>query len=123
MEAPGRLGGQNYSPWVTVFNMCNAAIGSGVLSFPFAFRQTGVVGGLILTITIWSIEVAVLCMLIRAAEKYKTKSYQVSVSLRDAGLLMQTCTHSKLFAQQGCECNVCLQLTVESLVVEPHFRS
>lgn len=38
MEAPGRLGGQNYSPWVTVFNMCNAAIGSGVLSFPFAFR-------------------------------------------------------------------------------------
>ena len=38
MEPRSRVGGQNYSPWVSVFNMCNAAIGSGVLSFPFAFR-------------------------------------------------------------------------------------
>lgn len=30
--------GLNYQPWVSVFNLCNAVVGAGVLSFPFAFR-------------------------------------------------------------------------------------
>lgn len=33
-----------------------------------------------LTGLIWSIEVAVLCLLIRTANKYRTKSYQVNIS-------------------------------------------
>ena len=44
----------------------------------FWCRQTGLIGGLLVTIVIWSIEVAVLCLLIRTTEKYKTKSYQVN---------------------------------------------
>lgn len=35
--ARGRVG-LNYQPWVSVFNLCNAVVGAGVLSFPFAFR-------------------------------------------------------------------------------------
>ncbi|KAG0585867.1 hypothetical protein KC19_2G045600 [Ceratodon purpureus] len=42
----------------------------------FLCRQNGLIGGLLITIMIWSIEVAVLFLLIRTAEKYKTKSYQ-----------------------------------------------
>jgi hypothetical protein len=30
--------GVNYQPWVSVFNLCNAVVGAGVLSFPYAFR-------------------------------------------------------------------------------------
>ncbi|KAL2644170.1 hypothetical protein R1flu_011757 [Riccia fluitans] len=68
--------GKNESPWVSVFNLCNAAIGAGVLSFPYGFRQTGVVGGLFFTFTIWVIEVFALCLLVRVAEKYNSQSYQ-----------------------------------------------
>lgn len=39
MAAGLKQSGRNYSPWIAVFNMCNAAIGSGVLSFPYAFRS------------------------------------------------------------------------------------
>jgi amino acid permease len=76
MAAGLKQSGRNYSPWIAVFNMCNAAIGSGVLSFPYAFRQTGVFGGLFYTGIIWLVEVGALLLLIRTAEKYKTKSYQ-----------------------------------------------
>lgn len=29
------------SAWATVFNLCNSAVGAGVLSFPMAFHLTG----------------------------------------------------------------------------------
>ncbi|KAL3697456.1 hypothetical protein R1sor_011532 [Riccia sorocarpa] len=68
--------GTNESPWVSVFNLCNAAIGAGVLSFPYGFRQTGVVGGLFFTFIVWVIEVFALCLLVRVAERYNSVSYQ-----------------------------------------------
>ena len=52
--------------------------GMSPLCVLFWCRQTGLIGGLLLTIMIWTIEVAVLCLLIRTAEKYKTKSFQVN---------------------------------------------
>ncbi|KAG6554569.1 hypothetical protein Mapa_003587 [Marchantia paleacea] len=68
--------GKNESPWVSVFNLCNAAIGAGVLSFPYSFRRTGIVGGLFFTGIIWVIEVFALCLLVRVTEKYNSQSYQ-----------------------------------------------
>lgn len=68
--------GKNESPWVSVFNMCNAAIGTGVLSFPYAYKQTGLLGGLLLTVLIYMIEVFALCILIRVAEKHQCPTYQ-----------------------------------------------
>ncbi|BBN02052.1 solute carrier family 38 (sodium-coupled neutral amino acid transporter), member 7/8 [Marchantia polymorpha subsp. ruderalis] len=77
--AQSKRNGKNESPWVSVFNLCNAAIGAGVLSFPYGFRQTGVVGGLFFTGIIWVIEVFALCLLVRVAEKYNSQSYQQMV--------------------------------------------
>jgi len=37
--ARGRFG-LNFQPWVSVFNLCNAVVGAGVLAFPFAFRSS-----------------------------------------------------------------------------------
>ncbi|CAM6100998.1 unnamed protein product [Calypogeia fissa] len=71
--------GKNDNPWVSVFNLCNAAIGAGVLSFPYGFRQTGVLGGLFFTSFIWIVEVLALCILVRVAEKHNSQSYQQMV--------------------------------------------
>ncbi|KAL2644177.1 hypothetical protein R1flu_011764 [Riccia fluitans] len=68
--------GKNESPWVSVLNLCNSAIGAGVLSFPYGFRQTGILGGLFFIGVIWVIEVFALCLLVRVAEKYNSESYQ-----------------------------------------------
>ncbi|KAL3697453.1 hypothetical protein R1sor_011529 [Riccia sorocarpa] len=75
METDQRVG-RNESPWVSVFNLCNTAIGAGVLSFPYGFRQTGVVGGLFFTFIVWVIEVFALCLLVRVADKHNSESYQ-----------------------------------------------
>ncbi|KAL3697429.1 hypothetical protein R1sor_011505 [Riccia sorocarpa] len=72
--------GKNESPWVSAFNLCNAVIGAGVLSFPFGFRQTGVLGGFFFVGAIWVIEVFALCLLVRVAEKYNSESYQQMVN-------------------------------------------
>eukprot|EP00850_Spirogloea_muscicola_P003388 SM000013S26557 [mRNA] locus=s13:1027816:1030640:- [translate_table: standard] len=69
-------GGHNSSPWVAAFNLCNAAVGAGVLAFPFAFRQSGLLGGLLVAATIWLVEVAALAVLVRAAERTRCQSYQ-----------------------------------------------
>lgn len=68
--------GKNESPWISVFNMCNVAIGAGVLSFPYGFRQTGLLGGFLLTTFVWIVELVTLCLLIRVAEKHNSQSYQ-----------------------------------------------
>lgn len=73
-------GGLNYQPWISVFNLCNAVVGAGVLSFPYAFRETGIYGGIICTGLVWLIEVGALCILTRAAETNQSKSYQELVA-------------------------------------------
>ncbi|KAL3697430.1 hypothetical protein R1sor_011506 [Riccia sorocarpa] len=71
--------GKNESPWVSVLNLCNSIIGAGVLSFPYGFRQTGILGGFFFVGVIWVIEVFALCLLVRVAEKYNSQSYQQMV--------------------------------------------
>ncbi|CAM6096210.1 unnamed protein product [Calypogeia fissa] len=68
--------GKNESPWTSVLNMCNVAIGAGVLSFPYGFRQTGLLGGFLLTGCVWVVQIITLCVLIRVTEKYNSQSYQ-----------------------------------------------
>lgn len=72
--------GRNKQPWVSVFNLCNAVVGAGVLSFPFAFREVGIYGGIFYTGIIWLIEVGALCILIRVAEANQSRSYQELVT-------------------------------------------
>ena len=64
----------------------------------FWCRQTGSIGGLLLTIMIWTIEVAVLCLLIRTAEKYKTKSFQVNFFFLECLMYMLTGDNSTSFS-------------------------
>ncbi|KAG0565939.1 hypothetical protein M758_7G024100 [Ceratodon purpureus] len=80
MEASRERSGVNFQPWVSIFNLCNAVVGAGVLSFPFAFRQSGIYGGLFYTGLIWLIEVGALCILVRAAENNRSRSYQELVA-------------------------------------------
>ncbi|GAQ84205.1 Transmembrane amino acid transporter family protein [Klebsormidium nitens] len=62
--------------WLSVFNLANAAIGAGVLAFPYAFREAGVFGGLAATFIIAIIEISALCVLTRSAQRFSAPSYQ-----------------------------------------------
>lgn len=46
------------SLWPSIITLLNCAVGAGVLSLPFAFRQTGFIGGLLLTLSVALIEVS-----------------------------------------------------------------
>ncbi|KAL6764771.1 transmembrane amino acid transporter protein-domain-containing protein [Haematococcus lacustris] len=59
----------------SVFTLCNSAIGAGVLSLPYAFRHAGLVGGVVLCLTIGSAEGFTLYVLSKFAERYKADTY------------------------------------------------
>jgi len=59
-----------------VFNIAHAALGSGILAFPFAFRQTGWLLGIILTISCALILGWSLTVILRSARRYRCGSYQ-----------------------------------------------
>jgi amino acid permease len=59
-----------------VFNVSNAAIGSGVLAFPFAYKQSGLVLGVIVTICAASLLSFTLTILARCAREFEVNSYQ-----------------------------------------------
>jgi len=46
-DSGGGHGSTDGSVWGSVFNLCNSAIGAGILALPYAVQQTGVVLGLI----------------------------------------------------------------------------
>jgi len=62
-----------------IFNTANAALGTGVLGFPFAYRQSGLILGLL--ITIWSAGLMGYCLtvILRCARNYEGESYQQMV--------------------------------------------
>jgi amino acid permease len=59
-----------------VFNVSNAAIGSGVLAFPFAYRQSGYVLGMIITIGASFLLGYSLSVLSRYAREHDAQTYQ-----------------------------------------------
>jgi amino acid permease len=46
-DAGGGHGPSDGSAWGSVFNLCNSAIGAGILALPYAFHQAGVVMGMV----------------------------------------------------------------------------
>mmetsp|Transcript_41652 Transcript_41652/g.98758 ORF Transcript_41652/g.98758 Transcript_41652/m.98758 type:complete len:480 (+) Transcript_41652:201-1640(+) len=67
------------SAWSSVFTLANTAIGVGVLSFPFAYRLTGLLGGCFLCALVAFLEQHTLRTLVRAASYYGVFSYQAVV--------------------------------------------
>jgi len=61
---------------LAVFNVANAALGSGILAFPFAYRQTGWLLGVVLTVGCASILGWSLTVILRSARRYGCGSYQ-----------------------------------------------
>merc|ERR1719233_2428994 len=59
-----------------VFNVAPAALGSGILAFPFAYRETGWLFGVMLTIGCASILGWSLTVILRSARRYGCGSYQ-----------------------------------------------
>jgi sodium-coupled neutral amino acid transporter 7/8 len=58
-----------------VATLCNSAIGAGVLSLPFAFRHSGLVGGIILCLVVGSAEAFTLYVLSKFSERYGCSTY------------------------------------------------
>lgn len=82
-------------------------------------RQSGVFGGLFYTGIIWLVEVGALLLLIRTAEKYKTKSYQVSLPFPLSPWLMELRkrdTFAGIISMEFCELK-------NSLSVHKKFKS
>lgn len=59
----------------SVFTLCNSAIGAGVLSLPFAFKHSGLVGGVVLCVLVGAAEAFTLYVLSKFAERYQADSY------------------------------------------------
>ncbi|KXZ52259.1 hypothetical protein GPECTOR_10g890 [Gonium pectorale] len=55
--------------------MANSTVGAGVLSLPFAFQATGLLGGLILCVVVGITEALTLYVLSKFAERYKARTY------------------------------------------------
>jgi len=64
-----------------IFNTANAALGTGVLSFPFAYRQSGLILGILITIASASLMGYCLTVILRCARDFKGDSYQQLVLL------------------------------------------
>eukprot|EP01025_Chloroclados_australasicus_P051016 TRINITY_DN5931_c3_g1_i7.p1 TRINITY_DN5931_c3_g1~~TRINITY_DN5931_c3_g1_i7.p1 ORF type:complete len:637 (+),score=44.50 TRINITY_DN5931_c3_g1_i7:195-2105(+) len=64
------------SAWSVVFNICCIAIGLGVLSFPFAFRCAGLVGGLLLCIVCGWVTTYCMNVITRHASKHGCYTFQ-----------------------------------------------
>ena len=79
---PGSLRG-------SILNMCNTAIGAGVLSLPFAFSRNGLLVGLFLVMVGASASFFSLKMLVDLGDKYKIYNYS-SLAERAGGPKMRT---------------------------------
>ncbi|GIM01936.1 hypothetical protein Vretimale_6647 [Volvox reticuliferus] len=72
IEAPVQSGASALS---SVFVMANSTVGAGVLSLPFAFQETGLVGGLLLCVAVGTVEALTLYVLSKFAERYSAVTY------------------------------------------------
>ncbi|CAK0787069.1 hypothetical protein CVIRNUC_010285 [Coccomyxa viridis] len=59
----------------SVFTLCNSAIGAGVLSLPYAFRKSGLVGCFLLCIILGACEAFTMYVLSKFAERYQAPTY------------------------------------------------
>jgi len=59
-----------------VFNTANAALGTGVLGFPYAYRQSGLLLGLLITVGSCLLLGYCMAIILRCARKYDGASYQ-----------------------------------------------
>jgi len=59
-----------------VFNVCNAAMGAGILAFPYAFRQSGWIMGVLITLACAAVLCYSLTVILRSARKHRGRSYQ-----------------------------------------------
>jgi len=77
-DAPegGDKSGGGSSFFGAVANLANAAVGAGVLAFPSAFRETGLAGGVVLTVLFAAIMGWTLHILGLASARAKRDSYQ-----------------------------------------------
>jgi len=78
-------GGQNILS--AIINLAKGAVGVGILSFPFAFKNTGILGGLIVTLGMILISIVSLIMLTWLADVTRSSTYQ-EIVLRVSGKMM-----------------------------------
>eukprot|EP00892_Ulva_mutabilis_P010552 jgi/Ulvmu1/786/UM010_0160.1 len=64
------------SAWASVFNLGNCAIGAGILSFPFAFSKSGLLGGVCICFMVACIEYITLNILMRQTTLHGAFTYQ-----------------------------------------------
>ncbi|KAA0157308.1 hypothetical protein FNF27_05035 [Cafeteria roenbergensis] len=76
VPAGAAAGGEGSSFFGAVANLANAAVGAGVLAFPSAFRETGLVGGVVLTLLFAAIMGWTLHILGMASARSSQPSYQ-----------------------------------------------
>ena len=70
--------------WTAVFTITNAALGAGVLSFPFAFLNAGILPGISLLLVFGALCFASLCVVVAATHHVQTRRPDlVSISLGD----------------------------------------
>lgn len=102
----------------SVLTLISSAVGAGVLSFGYAFRQTGWLAGLIAVVAIASIEAFTLYVLSRYAEATQSRSYPALVRLlaeegacrrsaRVIGLHGRRCTAAPMSALPLCRFASC----------------
>jgi len=65
----------------SIFNTANAALGTGVLGFPFAYRQSGLILGILITIGSAGLMGYCLTVILRCARQFEGESYQQMVLL------------------------------------------
>lgn len=66
---------------LSVFNLTNAAVGSGILAFPFAFAKAGLGAGIFLTFIFAVLSGITLFIISYAAKETKVSSIQEVVSV------------------------------------------
>ncbi|PNH01391.1 putative sodium-coupled neutral amino acid transporter 7, partial [Tetrabaena socialis] len=73
VDEPDDSGGS--SALSSVFVMANSTVGAGVLSLPFAFQATGLLGGILLCFVVGTAEALTLYVLAKFAERYEATTY------------------------------------------------
>lgn len=65
----------------SIFNLSNAALGAGILGFPYAFKSGGMGAGLLISSIILLMASFTLHIITKICHKYNCSSYQVAVSM------------------------------------------
>ncbi|KIY99600.1 AAAP family transporter: amino acid [Monoraphidium neglectum] len=69
------LGTEGATSLSSVSTLCNTALGAGVLGLPYAFARAGLVGCLLLSLSVAALEAFTMYVLAKFAERYDAPSY------------------------------------------------